>query len=125
MPVPPRRPSRPHHRRASSQRGVLGLWSKLSEIAGQAEDEALRCSRVLPLLDLSRARACRLLARRAGVLAESMLDLRHDVGRRDERDAESRELESILREASRLALGAPAPPMPRRLSETFETSRPR
>jgi hypothetical protein len=117
MRAPPPRPSRPRHRRISSQRGALGLWSKLSAIAGEAEDEALRCSRVLTRLDLTRARACRILARRAGVLAESLLDLASSSRDPATREAESRELEGILQEASRLALGAPPPPPPRRLSD--------
>ena len=119
MRAPPQRPSSSCRRRVSSQCGTLGLWSKLSEVAGQAEDEALRCSRVLPLLDLARARACRALARRADVLATSLLDLRSRPRDPEERDADSRELASILQEASRLALGAPPPPPPRRLSDTF------
>lgn len=117
MPGPPHHPSSSSRRRVSSRCGTLGLWSKLSEIAGQAQDEALRCSRVLPLLDLARARACRALARRADLLAASLLELRCRPLDPEERDAESRELESILQEASRLALGAPPPPPPRRLSD--------
>lgn len=102
----------------SSQRGALGLWSKLSEIAGEAEAEALRCSRVLSMIDLKRARACRALADRATVLAEALLELRDPQRAAADREAESRELESVLQEASRLALGAPPPPPPRRLSDT-------
>jgi hypothetical protein len=102
----------------SSQRGALGLWSKLSEIAGDAEAEALRCSRVLVMLDLTRAKACRALARRAAVLGEGLLELRNQARTVEQREQESRELASILEEASRLALGAPPPPPPPPLSDT-------
>ena len=80
------------------------MHGRLVGIIEAAEGEALTCTRVLPKLDLRRARECQQVARRAAVLKDRITDWLDPEHAPDRRLADALEYQEIVAEIVRLGL---------------------